>query len=480
MTETEMSEPLSQFPSVQSLNQRGRLPNDGQTGNTPKRDVRLLAALACLLLPACAGHAAQTEKARSALDAGQPKEALAELNDKLGVKRAEELPSNVQNDKVLYVLDRSMVLMQLGRFDLASRDLEVSDKQLMVLDFSHGAKDDLGKYLFSDDTGPYRAPAYEKLLVNTMNMASYLARGALSGARIEARRMTVLTEYFKNSGEASKAFLAPGSYLAGFVFEKSGQCDVALRYYDEALARSRFAHLDDAVTRCATKAAYRSPRIEEILSRAGSATEGLGSDDSAEILVIVNYGRVQPKVAERVPIGLALTYASGFISPYDVNRANRLAAQGLVTWVNFPRLGRPKGQWGSPNLSIDNAYADVEPALSIDTAAFKAWEEVQGSVVASAITRMIARLVAGEAVRRTTNDSILGLLLSLGTQATLTAVDTPDTRSWSTLPARIAIGRVRVKAGTHVVNVNVRGDRLQQKVTLKPGGWAAVVHTILR
>jgi len=29
-------------------------------------------------------------------------------------------------------------------------------------------------------------------------------------------------------------------------------------------------------------------------------------------------------------------------------------------------------------------------------------------------------------------------LLSLGAQVTLTAVDTPDTRSWATLPARIA------------------------------------------
>lgn len=447
-------------------------------GGMSNRGMRLLVTLGCLVSSACAGHAAQTEKARSALDAGQPKEALAELNAKLEVKRAEDVPTNVQNDKVLFVLDRSMVLMQLGRYDLASRDLEIGDKQLMVLDFAHGTKDDLGKYLFSDDTGPYRAPAYEKLLVNTMNMMAYLARGDLSGARIEARRMNVLTEYFKNSGEASKAFLAPGSYLAGFVFEKSGQCDEALRYYDEAIARSRFTHVGEAVTRCAAKASYRSPRIEELLSRANAEADA-ASDDSGEVLVVVNYGRVQPKIAERVPIGLALTYASGFISPYDAGRANRLAAQGLVTWVNFPRLGRPTGQWGAPNLAVDGHYEDVEPALAVDSAAFKAWEDVQGSVVASAITRMIARVVAGEAVRRA-NDGILGFLLSLGTQATLTAVDTPDTRSWATLPARIAIGRIRVSPGTHTVDVAVRGDHLRQKVTIKPGGWAAVVHTVLR
>jgi hypothetical protein len=442
----------------------------------------LLATATFLLGSGCAGHAAQTQAARTALDAGQPKQALAELNNKLGVKRAEDVPADIKNDKVLFALDRSMVLMQLGRYDLASRDLELGDKQLIVLDFSHGAKDDLGKYLFSDDTGPYRAPAYEKLLVNTLNMLSYLARGNLEGARVEARRMSVLTDYFKNTGEASKAFVAPGSYLAGFVFEKSGQADEALRYYDEALARAKFTTLDEPVARLAARGSFRSPRLEEAISRSTASTSAPAdsAEDSADLLVVVNYGRVPAKNAERVPIGLALTYASGFISPYDAGRANRLAAQGLVTWVNYPSLGRAKGQSATPSFGLDGRLQPLDGALAVDVAAQKAWDEVRGQVVASAITRMVARVVAGEVVRQSTKDSVVGLLLSLGTQATLTAVDTPDTRSWSTLPARIAIGRVKVKPGTHLVELDVRGDRLSQKITVKPGGWAVVAHTVLR
>jgi uncharacterized protein len=443
---------------------------------------RLLAAATFFLGSGCAGHAAKTQAARTALDAGQPKVALAELNARLDVKRAEDVPADVKSDKVLFVLDRSMVLMQLGRYDLASRDLEVSDKQLMVLDFSRGTGADLGKYLFSDDSGPYRAPAYEKLLVNTMNMLSYLARGNLDGARVEARRMSVLTDYFKDAGESSKAFVAPGSYLAGFVFEKSRQADEALRYYDEALARAKFTTLDEPVARLAAGGNFRSPRLEEVLGRASANSDAKpeASSDSGEILVVVNYGRVPAKVAERVPIGLALTYASGFISPYDAGRANRLAAQGLVTWVNFPSLGRTQGQWSTPSFALDGRLQTLDGALAVDVAAQKTWEEVRGQVVASAITRLIARLVAGEAIRRSSKDNLVGLLLSLGTQATLTIVDTPDTRSWSMLPARIAIGRIKVKAGTHVVELGVSNDRLRQKVTVKPGGWAVVVHTVLR
>ena len=43
---------------------------------------------------------------------------------------------------------------------------------------------------------------------------------------------------------------------------------------------------------------------------------------------MIGYGRVPAKIAKRIPIGLALTYVSGAISPNDVSKANYLAAQG--------------------------------------------------------------------------------------------------------------------------------------------------------
>jgi hypothetical protein len=65
-------------------------------------------------------------------------------------------------------------------------------------------------------------------------------------------------------------------------------------------------------------------------------------------------------------------------------------------------------------------------------------------------------------------------VLSLGTQATLTALDRPDTRSWETLPARVAVGRIRVPAGEHRVRLEARGARRDVKVVVQEGGWAVV------
>src|SRR5262245_40660548 len=90
-------------------------------------------------LAGCGGHASRTKEARSALDAGHPKRALALLNEELGVDRAQELPKELGGDSALLILDRAMVLQQLDLYELSSRDLEVADKQVEILDLSRNA-----------------------------------------------------------------------------------------------------------------------------------------------------------------------------------------------------------------------------------------------------------------------------------------------------------------------------------------------------
>ncbi len=496
----------------------------GKLGSMAKRVSGLLALI---LVQACAGHADRTLAARSALDAGNPAAALDLYNEELEVKSADQLPEDVSGDNALLILDRSMILQQLRKYELASRDIEVADKQIELLDFSRNALDDIGKYMFSDATGPYKAPPYEKLMINTMNMVNYLARGDLNGARIEARRLAVMQKYLRDSDNPAKAMMGPGSYLAGFTFEKSGQADQALRYYDEALAFGDYQSLREPVRRLSQQSGYTSPRLRKLLE-GGSGEQGLlfdswsgqracllddpdderlnitlakpaqddvepasakatepseseaADDDFGEVFAIVNFGRVPAKFAKRIPVGLALTYASGWMSPTDVNRANRLALQGLVTWVNYPELGKARGSYDNPSFALDGGWQVLEGALAVDREVRDAYDHERGAIIASAITRMISRVVAGEVAEKAAGDNgALGLLLNLGTQATLTATDTPDTRSWATLPARIAFSRARVPAGTHQVVLSARGYQKKQSVEVKPGGFAVVNLTVL-
>jgi hypothetical protein len=430
----------------------------------------------------CAGYADHTRDARAALDAGRTQDALALFNKRLDVDTEKQLPDDISGDKILYVLERSVVLQALNESDWSSRDLEVADKQIQVLDFTRGTLDDISKYMFSDSAGSYQAPPYEKLMINTLNMVNYLTRGDLNGARVEARRLAVMQQFIGEHESPGAVVGVPGSYLAGFTFEKSHEPGEALRFYDEAMAHgSSYATLVDPVRRLSKLDGYRGEHIKELLSNAPHSEREADADaDSAELLVVVGYGRVPAKKALRLPIGLALTMASSDLSPNSRSQANGLAAQGLVTWINLPTMPKPTRQYSAPLFIVDQRQVPLEAMLAVDAEAVNAWNAHKGKMIASAITRLVTRVVAGEVARKATGGGLVGLLASLGTQVTLTATDIPDTRSWSTLPARIAVGRVRVRPGQHTIELTADGEIKQQTITLTKGGWAVLDLTVLR
>jgi hypothetical protein len=441
----------------------------------------LAAALVCIAQLGCAGHEARVRSALEALDQGNPELATAELNVEMEVESNQELPADLSDsDNALLLLDRATILQSMDQYGLSARDFGAADKAIDVLDLSRSAADDVGRYLFSDDTGPYRAPAFEKLMVNTFNMMNYLTEHDLNGARIEARRLEVMQRYLADRRETT-SLNGIGSVLAGFTYEKSGQSDAALNHYEEALAAGEFASLRDSL-RALTQGKPRSQRIDALVANAPPPPE----TDAGELMVVVGYGRVPPKVPTRIPVGVALSLVAHHLSPNDRATANELVAKGLVTWVNFPRLGKSRGSHSIPQLTVDGRAVPLEHAINVEAEVRREWDENEGTVILAAITRMITRAVAGELLHRGSAASgnkgagIAGLLAGLATTATLAILDTPDTRSWVTLPANIAMARIRLPPGQHKVELRARGRTKGYNVTARANDWTFISMTSLR
>lgn len=435
-----------------------------------------------LLLEGCATHSEITLPVRQALDAGNPHAAIAILDEQMEVKAPTDLPAEMDSENSLFVLDRGSIQQSIARFADSKRDLEAADKSIDMLDLAHDAKDTIGSYIFSGSAGKYQAPPYEKLLVNTLDMVNYLELQDLNGARVEARRLAVMQKYFSDDlKENDNPVLGLGGFLAGLTFEESDQPDEALRWYDQSLQFAGFHSLRDPVRLLLAKGQYRSPRLKDMES-AGPPPAAPEDQGEGEIVFVVGYGRVPHKVPHRIPIGLALTWFSGALSPNNVAMANKLAAQGLVTWVNYPTLGPEQGSYSVPAAMIDGKYVQLEEAVNVTEQVRGEWKKIEGKIIVSAITRMISRLAAGTVVGAIAGqkNGILGELLNLGTQATLTVLDKPDTRSWETLPARVAIARVRVPAGSHTIHLDARGVRRDVTVQVDKGGWSLVSLMALR
>jgi uncharacterized protein len=452
---------------------------------TLTRSLRVAAILAVLLAAGCAGHAGRTTDARQALDRHDAKQALTLYNEELKVS-GNELPAEVSGDNAVLLLDRSVIFQQLDQYQQSSRDLEIADKQVEMLDFSRSTAHEIGRYLYSDSVGPYKARPYEKLLVNTLNIANYLAQGNLSGAKIEARRLAVMQKYLSESekDDPTAQLLGPGSYLAGFTFERAGDLPEAVRYYDEALKASAYDSLVKPLYKLVGGNKHSSSRITELLTSSPtdlSSTEK-GDADHADLLVVVNYGRVPSLQAKRVPVGLALTEASMFLADGQESTARKIAAEGLVTWVSYPVLEPSPNEYGPPRIEVDKTRAEVE-ITRVDDLVREAYAKQTGPIIASAITRMIARAAVGGGVtavtKKASGNGMLAAVLALGTQAALVAADVPDTRCWATLPARIAIARLRVPAGEHTVRMMANGAMREHKVKLDAKGFAVVNLTEL-
>jgi hypothetical protein len=71
------------------------------------------------------------------------------------------------------------------------------------------------------------------------------------------------------------------------------------------------------------------------------------------------------------------------------------------------------------------------------------------------------------------------MLAAIVAQAAMVAADVPDTRSWATLPARIAVARVRVPAGRHSIKLSAQGVTRERSFEVSPGGFAVVNLTEL-
>ena len=231
----------------------------------------------------------------------------------------------------------------------------------------------------------------------------------------------------------------------------------------------------------AARSSYKSPRLAKALATAVEGTDAQGSAEQADLLCVVGYGRVPHKIPKRIPIGLALALVSDSIEPTNRAAADRLAAKGLVTWVNYPTLAPEQGGYGTPTCTVDGRSIAMTEAVNVTSEVTAQWRTVEGRIILSAITRMVARLAVGEGIQTAGGrDNPLAFLASLGAQVTLTALDTPDTRSWETLPARIAVGRIRVAPGKHTVTASARGATRTQPIDVGKGGFATVSLQALR
>ncbi|MEM6294309.1 MAG: hypothetical protein AAGA54_23750 [Myxococcota bacterium] len=517
---------------------------------SPKRWVQAAVLCSALPLASCATYSERTDDARRALYRGDYAGSLSQWNKVLKVKKPEAIPNKLKKNHELVILERATVLQAMGQWNASATNFEFADKQLEVLDISGDTAGKIGKYIYSDSATLYKTSPTEKLSLNAMNLCNYLAQGDLGGAKVEAKRFTVMRNYLRDSDPEGEhgAF---GSYLAGYVYEKQGDANEALRYYEEALGERDFRTLREVIPALASRGTYRGERIKDYLpatpSRAPAAApkpapkpepaatpaatpddptiqRPSGSSEAAtdpappssepptepstepstelgalwpssgwnaarasgggEVLVVAKIGRVPYRIPERIPIGLAVGLAGAYVTGDTT-----LLEYGMFKFVVYPELVPSESLFETANVSIDGHAIPVDLASDLGSEIVAEYEDLKPKIIGAALTRMITRAAAAEGARAAGNQAegaggLVGFLAAAAVEGTLVALDKPDTRSWTTLPDRVFIGRSRVPAGAHKVRVDIAGNGGREQrtydVTVPEGGFVVLDVTTLR
>jgi hypothetical protein len=438
----------------------------------PSPGARLALLAFCVEVAAgCATYSESLVGVRDASDAGNYAAAIEELDQHVGAAAADALPTELARDGPLALLERGLLLQADERFSDSARDLSAADAGLEWLDLSDTALGKIGEYVYSDSAGPYQAPPSERLALNAFNLLNFLVRGDLSGAAVEARRYTVLREYLEANEIEHRSPL--GAYLAGFVFEQRGEGDRALRYYDEALAAGAPAQtLAEPIARLAARFPYRTERLRRAIADHPTTTRG----PSGELLVVVATGRVPYKVPERIPIGAAVGLAGTYITG-DLAWLDR----GITKVVVYPELvGGPTGH-GPRSLRIDGAHAAARLIDDIGGEVRREYAAIKPRILGAALSRLIVRAAASEGVRAASREAGgWASLIAILVEGALVALDRPDTRSWTLLPAQVAVARVAVTPGEHAVEVELFDETRRYSVEVPAEGFAVVVVTAPR
>lgn len=477
----------------------------------------LLLVLAILwpLLTGCASYTDRVRDAQRSVLQGEHFAAIDVINEELGVDSPGELPGRRGRNDALLLMERAALLQALGDYQSSARDLIAAEDMLEWVDLSSGTAAEVLRFFYSDDTGNYRAPPHERVILHTLNLINFLAMRDLESARVEARRLDILQRYFfdEELRKVLPGLLGLANYLSGAAFEASREYEEAARYYSRAYLYGVWPERTDArlldILALTGYAGADLVELREVSAPLFARASGHPRPDRhtyqarhqrGDTLVVVQSGLVPYRQARRVPLNTALgysrrsAYGTLYLSAYHYDQALYLYRRGVLSWINVPELSR-RGLPGRRTVSFDRpAGGAAAPGVhvSFGDQAEAAWLVVSGAVFAAAISRAVVRALAGEATRAVTSSAarsrgaeqpaagILGWLLSLAVQGTMAARDTPDTRGWTTLPADVHLYRTSYSPGVHTIGVSVSGVRDEQTLEIYSDGFHLLNFSRLR
>ena len=337
-------------------------------------------------------------------------------------------------DQVLYQLDKGMLLRAAGDYK-ASNELLESAKQEMERLSATSVSENVLSVTINESTRSYTGQPYEQLLLYAYKALNYIALGDINAARVEMLQADVKMREWTSAadweGIKASAFVR---YLAGIVFELSGEWDNALIAY-----RKAYQVLQDT-------GAETPEYLQRDLLRL-TAHQGL-SDEHKKYRSSFSVQTWPEQRTMREQAEVILIYHQGLVSMMQ-EKALLIFSPELSHMVRIavPHYPLHTPYINNARLRVEQFEARTEIVENVDSLARKNLSARMPGITLRTMARVVAKKMA--ASKTGEQDAFAGLLLDLAGLASEQA----DTRSWTSLPASIQIARIVVPPGQHSLQI---------------------------
>lgn len=420
---------------------------------------RIVAVMTLLSLGGCATYSDGIGGVERLLAAGKNDAALTALDKQVDGRK----------DRVLYLLNKAMILHMAGDYTQSNAALE-EVKPLIERNAVISVSEQAAALSVNDAQRAYAGAQYERIYVHIYQALNYLALQQLQEARVEALQIDAAL------GQIDKQEPVPAGfayYLSGLIYEALGEWDDAMIDYRKAYEAYR-AYPDT----------YRVPLPESLKEDLVRVAARLGFDD--ELARYREEFGLDPDVVRAKLDGkgeVIVVLHSGLAPTKRDTVASVYAADGRLVTIALPYFQARAVEVTQATLRAANDAAQVhaEPVEAVERMAEAELQREIPRITARAVARAVVKNKLIKQGERQGNEA-LGFVMNVAGIMTERA----DTRSWSTLPARLYVARLPLMPGRYDLTLELRNStgvtvdtRAYNDVALRAGDKRFIsLHTI--
>jgi len=420
---------------------------------------RVALLLGTLALAGCASYSDSFDVVDHKLSAGQYDAALKDI----------EKQSNTKKDRVLYLLNKGMVLSMKRDFAGSNQAFEAAKAEMDRL-YAVSVTENTLSFIVNDSTVSYAGDDYEQVLLHLYMALNFLELGQPKEARVEALQVDVkLREIGERIPDYKFTEDALSRYLSGMIYEELGEWSDAMIDYRKAYEAYKKYQVNnygvpmpDMLKHDLLRLAQRQGLKDEAARYSKEFNIELQQDkiqkagQEGELVFILNNG-LAPIKREKV-VAAWVPSPAGKSGP----QAARSPSPPLLVKIALPYYESRANNVLSARILVSGNQADTQLVENIDAIARASLDARMPAITARSIARAVAKGAIQESVDRAgnsgnSNDAAVQLISSFVIRVATAATERADTRSWLTLPANIQMAKISLPPGNYDVTVELLG-----------------------